>query len=101
MAKDAMDLFRGLPEDAQKRARLKAGEIVLSNRLARLRRRLGLTQSELAEKLNVKQAAVSRMEGRSDIKVSNMVRYLEALGAENIRILADIGGRRSRIQLTR
>lgn len=100
MAKDAMGLFRDLSDEAKDRARLKAETIILSNRLARLRKLLGLTQTELAGKLKVKQAAVSRMEGRADMKVSNLVRYLEALGAKNIRIFADIKGRRKKIPLT-
>lgn len=100
MAKNAMNLFRDLPEDAKERARLKAETIILSNCLARLRKLQGLTQTELAGKLQVKQAAVSRMEGRADMKVSNLIRYLEALGGENIRVLADIKGKRKRIPLT-
>ena len=100
MAKDAKNLFRDLPDDAKKRARLEAEAIILSSRLARLRKLVGLTQTELARKLEVKQAAVSRMEGRADMKVSNLIRYLEALGGENIRLLADIKGKRKRIQLT-
>ena len=43
---------------------------------------------------------MSRMEGRADMKVSSLIRYLEALGGENIRLLADIKGKRKRIQLT-
>lgn len=100
MAKSAMKLFRDLPEDAKERARLKAEAIVLSSRLAHLRKLQGLTQTELAGRLHVKQAAVSRMEGRADMKVSNLIRYLEALGGENIRVLADIKGKRKRIPLT-
>ena len=100
MAKNAMNLFRDLPKDAKERARLKAETIVLSNRLARLRKLQGLTQTELAGRLKIKQAAVSRMEGRADIKVSNLIRYLEALGGQNIRVLADIDGKRARIPLT-
>ena len=100
MAKNAINLFRDLPEDAKERARLKAETIILSSRLAHLRKLQGLTQTELAGRLQVKQAAVSRMEGRADMKVSNLIRYLEALGGENIRVLADIKGKRKRIPLT-
>ena len=99
MAKNARNLFRDLPEHARKRARLKGEAIILSSRLAQLRRELGITQSQLAERLDVQQSAVSRLEQRADIKVSNLVRYLEAMGGRNIRILADIGGKRRRLGL--
>ena len=101
MAKNAMNLFRDLPEDAKERARLKAVTIILSNRLAQLRKEMGLTQTELADRLDIKQAAISRLERRADIKVSNLIRYLEGLGGTNIRLLADIDGKRRRISLAR
>ena len=101
MAKNAVRLFRDLPEDAKERARLKAETIILSNRLARLRREMGLTQTELADRLDIKQAAISRLERRADIKVSNLIRYIEGLGGTNIRLLADIEGKRRRISLAR
>lgn len=99
MEKRALDLFADLSRDAKQRARAKADAIVLSSRLAELRKEAGLTQSELAARLDVQQAAVSRMEHRADIKVSYLLRYLEALGGRNIRLLADIQGKRQRIPL--
>lgn len=99
MAKDAMNLFLDLPEDAKRRARSKAVGIILSSQLAHLREAVGLTQTELAERLDVKQAAISRLERRADMKVSNLIRYLEGLGGSNIRLLADIDGERRRISL--
>ena len=49
-------------------------------RLAELRRELGLSQIELAERLNVQQGAVSRMERPGDIKVSSLREYCQSLG---------------------
>lgn len=49
-------------------------------RLAELRRELGLSQIELAERLDVQQGAVSRMERRGDIKVSSLREYCQSLG---------------------
>lgn len=41
----------------------------------------GLTQEELAEKLNTKKTAVSRMENHSeDIKLSTLEKFAEAIG---------------------
>lgn len=99
MAKDALRLFDDLPKEARKRAAKKAQRIVLANRLARLRESCGITQARLAQTMHVKQAAISRLEGREDMKVTTLIRYLEGLGCEHIRILADLNGKRKRIEL--
>jgi len=53
-----------------------------SVRLAELRRELGLSQIELAERLSVQQGAVSRMERRGDIKISSLREYCKSLGCD-------------------
>jgi ribosome-binding protein aMBF1 (putative translation factor) len=50
-------------------------------RLAELRQSRGLSQAELAERVGVKQANISRIEGRDDLKVSTLVKVVEAMGA--------------------
>ena len=50
-------------------------------RLAELRQSRGLSQAELAERVGVKQANISRIEGRDDLKVSTLARVVEAMGA--------------------
>lgn len=49
--------------------------------LRRIRERAGLTQADLAARLNIGQGALSRVEGRKDILVSTLRDYLAALGA--------------------
>ncbi|MER8958286.1 MULTISPECIES: helix-turn-helix domain-containing protein [unclassified Mesorhizobium] len=49
--------------------------------LKTLRQALGLTQLELAQRLGVGQAAVSKIEQRGDVQISSLQRYVEALGA--------------------
>lgn len=47
-----------------------------------LRKLFGLSQAELADKAGVKQAAVSRLESRSDAKLSTLTAAVEALGGQ-------------------
>ena len=53
----------------------------LAVRLAELRQSRGLSQAELAGRAGVKQANISRIEGRDDLKVSTLARVVEAMGA--------------------
>lgn len=46
-----------------------------------LRKMSGLTQVEMAERLNVQQAAISKIENGSDVHLSTIKKYVEALGA--------------------
>ena len=48
--------------------------------LAQLRKRCAMTQGELAEKLAIGRPAVCKLERRADMHVSNLRRYIEALG---------------------
>jgi DNA-binding transcriptional regulator YiaG len=54
--------------------------------LRELREALHLQQEELGELLGIKQAAVSRMERRSDIHLSNLRKAIEAMGGELVII---------------
>ena len=49
--------------------------------LKRLRKLSGLTQIEMAKRLNVGQAAISKIEGRGDLQISTIEKFIEALGA--------------------
>lgn len=50
--------------------------------LKRLRKLSGLTQLEMAKRLDIGQAAVSKIEGRGDIHISTLEKFVEALGAK-------------------
>lgn len=50
--------------------------------LAELRQALSFTQSTLAETLGVGQAEISKIENRTDIFISTLKRFLEAMGGE-------------------
>lgn len=62
-------------------------ERCIGQRLRDLRILAGLTQVELAERLNIGQTALSRLEKRRDVQFSTLRDYVEALGAK-LRITA-------------
>jgi transcriptional regulator with XRE-family HTH domain len=47
-----------------------------------IRKSRALTQEQVAKRLGGKQVYVSRLEGRSDVKVSTLRDYVHALGGE-------------------
>jgi len=48
--------------------------------LGEVRRARALTQAELARKLGLAQASVSKVEGQADLYLSTLRRYIEAMG---------------------
>ena len=50
--------------------------------LAELRQALKISQAQLAEKLQIKQPAISRLENRTDMYVSHLRQVIEAMGGE-------------------
>jgi transcriptional regulator with XRE-family HTH domain len=62
------------------KAKARAREIQAEMLLAELRKLEGVTQVELAEKLGIKQPAVSQLEQQDDMQVSTLRRIVQALG---------------------
>ena len=60
--------------------------------LAEIRKFATQTQSELAERMGIGQAAVSRLESRDDLLLSTLAEYAAAAGAVNGRIVFQING---------
>lgn len=58
-------------------------------RLAELRGALDISQEELAELLNKKQAAISRLEQSSDMHISTLRAFIKALGGK-LEIVASL-----------
>jgi len=86
--------------DVADRAEVEAGAQALVNinrahRLAEMRKRLGLTQAEVAARMNVRQERVSAIE-RAKVDTSELrtlAAYIRALGGR-MEIVADFGGER-------
>ena len=90
----------GLRADVAK-ARVEMDEADRTHRLglAAIRKAAEMTQTELAEKLGVRQAAVSAMEGRKDMLLSTLAGYLAAAGATGIRVVLNLNGEQIEYEL--
>ncbi len=71
-----------MPPAAKKLSAEIAGDLHDEIRLTELRNALGINQEELGELLNKKQAAISRLERRSDMHVSTLREFIKALGGK-------------------
>ena len=57
-------------------------QLLLEMKLNEIRKKKNITQEDLAEKLNINQAALSRLERRSDMHVSKLKSLIEAMGGK-------------------
>src|SRR5687768_8680490 len=87
MAKSFKVLKDKMSPDARQRSEQLAGDLNKEIRLAELRNALGVSQEELAQLLKRKQAAISRLERRSDMHVSTLREFVKALGG-NLELIA-------------
>lgn len=67
--------------------------------LAMIRKAAQMTQTEVARKLGVGQAAVSRLESREDMLLSTLYDYLTATGADAASIVVTVHGQRIELDL--
>lgn len=74
------ELTRRLPPARKARIADKAAALNTALTLHELRKARTVSQQQLASKLAVGQPAVAKLERRSDMYVSNLRRYVEALG---------------------
>lgn len=88
MSKPFKKLVADLPPARKLRIARKTRVLAKELALRELRDALDLTQQELANRLHVKQAAVSKFESQSDLYISTLRKILSAMGA-NLRIVAE------------
>jgi transcriptional regulator with XRE-family HTH domain len=71
-------------------------EDLLEMDLRSLREAVGLTQAELARRVEVTQSQLSKLERRDDHRFSTLRRYVEALGG-TLEVIAVLEGKRVRL----
>jgi predicted transcriptional regulator len=74
------ELTKGFTPERRARVAAKAAALREAMTLEELRKARSLSQEEMAGTLDVGQPAVARLEKRTDMHVSNLRRYVEALG---------------------
>jgi transcriptional regulator with XRE-family HTH domain len=97
MAKNFKELQAKMSPEARARSEAKAERIIQEMALDELRAALDLTQEQLADVLHIKQAAISKVERRSDMFISTLRKIIEAMGGE-LEIRAILPGGTVRIR---
>ena len=93
MAVSLEDKLARLPGERRAKVDARADELIAGEMTLRdLRRALERTQVRLARELGVNQETVSRLEKRSDMLLSTLRSYVEAMGGE-LDLLAKFPGR--------
>jgi predicted transcriptional regulator len=76
------ELTKGFTPARRARAAAKAAALREEMTLEELRKARDLSQEEIAQALAVGQPAVAKLEKRTDMHISNLRRYVEALGGK-------------------
>lgn len=83
MAIPLEEVFQKFSPERRKRIRAKADEYIKEYKtLQELRKGLHLTQSSVAQNMQVNQVSVSNLEKRSDMLLSTLNNYVNAMGCE-------------------
>ena len=82
MAKPFKLLKDKMSPESRERAAAATKKLLAEMPLNELRAARRLTQEQLATKLHVKQASVSKLERRTDMYISTLRGYVEAMGGE-------------------
>jgi transcriptional regulator with XRE-family HTH domain len=76
------DLLAALPEERRAAINRRSDDLLLELALQELRQARALSQEELGRALNINQASVSKLERRTDMYISTLRRFVEAMGGE-------------------
>jgi len=82
MAKKFSGLRAKMSPAAQARAATRAQKMLVEMPLQELRHAKELSQVKLAEALHVNQAAISKLERRTDMYISTLRSYIKAMGGD-------------------
>lgn len=93
MATTLQSKLKKLSVDKQAKIKRRAAELIAEEvTLSELRKALEFTQVELSKKLHINQESISRLEKRTDLLLSTLVRYIKAMGGE-LKLIAKFPNR--------
>ena len=98
MAKSFEILRNKMSPEARQRSEAKTKILLREMVLHELRQAKAMSQEKLAEELNIKQSSISKIERRTDMYVSTLRSYIEALGGE-LNIIAQFPAGQVKINL--
>jgi ribosome-binding protein aMBF1 (putative translation factor) len=88
MTRNFRELQQKMTSGSRARSEARATALLKDMALDELRAARAMTQAELGHKLGLKQAAISRMERRTDVYVSTLAKFVEAMGGQlEIRVM--------------
>ncbi len=82
MAKSFNILINKLTDESKARIQERVNAALGEMPLAELRQARKFTQQQIAQSLKIKQASVSKMESQTDMYISTIRKYIEAMGGE-------------------
>lgn len=93
MSRSLQELLNALPDAEQAAVEVRFQELYAEEMSLRdLRKARQLTQEHLAKELKIRQESVSRIEQRSDLLLSTLSSYIEAMGGK-LKILVEFPDR--------
>ena len=81
------ELTKDFTPERRQRVEAKKSEMLAEMPLRELRKAMALTQQELADRLQVNQPAVAKLEQRTDMYISSLRSYIESIGGQ-LRVVA-------------
>ena len=93
MARNVNDIIEKLSTAQRKKVEARAAQLTAEEMTLReIRKARKLTQQKIAKSLRIGQEGVSRIEKRSDLLISTLRGYVEAMGGQ-LSLLAEFPGR--------
>ena len=93
MAKKLNEVIKKFPQERQKKIEARSQELIAEYMtLQDLRKARELTQERMAELLKIRQDSVSRLEKRSDLLLSTLRSYINAMGGK-LKLIAEFPDR--------
>ena len=81
------ELTKDFTPERRRRVDARKAELMAEMPLRELRQAMALTQQDLADRLQVNQPAVAKLEQRTDMYISSLRSYIESIGGQ-LRIVA-------------